>query len=179
MPSCGAPGCTNRSKNDPSLSFHRLPSEKQRNKLSLDWLQNIKREIVPNYMYICSEHFEKSCFKRDLKAELLGGKPSNNLQDDAVPTIFNHKPLPKKRRSSLDCDSRNSKKTIVEAALKDHQEKIGSKIKESSTDTSDLVPKRDIGLNSVPKVNSVRTQWREADIPECFRPFHATRQDQI
>ena len=130
------------------MSFHCLPSEKQRNKLRLDWLRNIKREIVPNYMYICSEHFEKSCFKRDLKAELLGGKPSNNLQDDAVPTevptIFNHKPLLKKRRSSLDRDSRNSKKTIVEAALKDHQEEIGSKIKESSTDTSDLVPKRDI-----------------------------------
>ena len=49
-----------------------------------------------------------------------------------------------------------------------YQEEIGSKIKESSTDTSDLVPKRDIGLNSVSKVNSVRTQWREADIPECF-----------
>ena len=117
MPSCGAPGCTNRSKNDPSLSFHRLPSEKQRNKLRLDWLRSIKREIVSNYMYICSEHFKKSCFKRDLKAELLGGKPSNNLQDDAVPTevptIFNHKPLLKKRRSSLDRDSRNSKKTIV------------------------------------------------------------------
>ena len=93
-------------------------------------------------MYICSEHFEKSCFKRDLKANLLGGKPSNNLQDDAVPTIFNHKPLPKKRRSLLDRDSRNSKKTIVEAALKDHQEQIGSKIKESSTATSDLVPKK-------------------------------------
>ena len=168
MPSCGAPGCTNRSKNDPSLSFHRLPSEKQRNKLRLDWLRNIKREIVPKCMYICSEHFEKSCFKRDLRAELLGGKPNNDLQDDAVPTIFNHKTLPKKRRGSLDRDSRNAKKTIVEAALEDHQEEIDSKIKEASTDTSDLVPKRDIGLNNVPKVNSVRTQWREANITESL-----------
>ena len=68
------------------------------------------------------------------------------MQDDAVPTI--HKPLLKKRRSSLDHSSRNAKKTIVESALKDHQEDIDSKIKEVSTDTSDLVPKRDIGLNS-------------------------------
>ena len=168
MSSCGAPGCINRSENNPSLSFHRLPSDKQRSKLRLDWLRNIKREIVPKCMYICSEHFEESCFKRDLRAELLGGKPKNDLKDDAVPTIFNHKTIPKKRRASLARDSRYTKKIIVEAALEDHREEINSKIKEASTDTSDLVPKRDIGLSNVPKVNSVRTQWREADIAESL-----------
>ena len=98
------------------------------------------------------------------------------MQDDAVPTI--HKPLLKKRRSSLDRSSRNAKKTIVESALKDHQEDIDSKIKEVSTDTSNLLPKRDIGLSSVPKVKLCEDPVREADITESlFIPF--TQPDKI
>ena len=52
MSSCGAPGCINCSKNDLSLSFHRLPSDKQLTKLRLGWLHDIKREIVPKCIYI-------------------------------------------------------------------------------------------------------------------------------
>ena len=100
------------------------------------------------------------------------------MQDDAVPTI--HKPLLKKRRSSLDHSSRNAKKTIVESALKDHQEDIDSKIKEVSTDTSNLLPKRDIGLSSVPKVKLCEDPVERSRYHRKFvHSFHATRQDQI
>ena len=58
MSNCGAVGCTNRSTKNPNLSFHRVRDE---------WLQNIKRkEPLPKNFYICSEHFEKDCFEKDL-----------------------------------------------------------------------------------------------------------------
>ena len=95
MPSCGAPGCTNRSTDGKNLTFHRLPSQKKRNSLRLEWIQNIKRQNVPKELFICSVHFEESCFKRDLKSELVAeAKPRHELLDDAVPTIFNHKSFP-------------------------------------------------------------------------------------
>ena len=71
MPSCGAPNCTNRSTENKGLSFHRLPSN-NRGELREKWPRNIKRQAVPESFYVCSEHFENSCFKRDLKSELLG-----------------------------------------------------------------------------------------------------------
>ena len=58
MSNCGAVGCTNRSTKNPNLSFHRVRDE---------WLQSIKRkEPLPKNFYVCSEHFEKDCFEKDL-----------------------------------------------------------------------------------------------------------------
>ena len=105
MPSCGAPGCRNRSTDKPEdetqggkkLSFHLLPSGKKKDIIRSQWLHNVNRQELPKYLYICSEHFEESCFKQGLRAELVpGAKPKRELFEDAVPTIFNHKPLPKK-----------------------------------------------------------------------------------
>ena len=70
MSSCSAYGCTNRGNKDNKLSFHRIPSLK-RAEIRTKWLQNIRREgELPKNMFICSEHFEKSCFERDLKVKL-------------------------------------------------------------------------------------------------------------
>ena len=73
MVSCSAIGCINRSFQSSSNedSFHKIPSVK---KVSLcqQWLTNIRREgPLPkdNSFYICSRHFEPSCFKRDLQVE--------------------------------------------------------------------------------------------------------------
>ena len=101
MPSCDA-----RSSDKKYISFHRLPNV-NRQEIREKWLNNIKRKVVPNVMYICSAHFENVCFKRDLKAELIPGeKPKRELHKDAVPTIFNHKNLPQKCISSLERESR-------------------------------------------------------------------------
>ena len=76
--SCGAVGCKNRGgkeeKNEDGtvkdktakrISFHHLPKEKN---LRDQWLHNIRREgEIPKKLVICSEHFESSCFKRDLQ----------------------------------------------------------------------------------------------------------------
>ena len=108
---------------DENLSFHRVPSVK-RAELREKWLRNIKRQIVPETFFICSEHFEKSCFKRDLKSELLGLKPKNILNEDAVPSIFSHKNQPLKRRVSLERESRTVKKVIVENAISEYQQQV-------------------------------------------------------
>ena len=88
MTNCGAPGCTNRSANNKNISFHRLSSKKE--EIKKKWLHNLNRKFIPETLSVCSEHFEPSCFKRDLQAELMGTKPRNILKDDAVPTIFKH-----------------------------------------------------------------------------------------
>ena len=69
MPSCSAIDCVNRS-NSSSLSFYQLPSQHKRPELRKKWLLNIRRDgILPKdrSFFICSEHFEKDCFERDLK----------------------------------------------------------------------------------------------------------------
>ncbi|XP_066916412.1 uncharacterized protein [Clytia hemisphaerica] len=158
MTNCGAPGCTNRSTNltteDPDkdkgkqgesenkISFHRLPTEKRKS-MRAEWLKNIKRQIVPKSLYICSEHFEKSCFKRDLRAELVpGAKPRRELHDDAVPTIFEHKTLPKKRKLSLDRQVKSAKQSLRNDIFKQREKEIDSKMNTVSTDTSDLISHR-------------------------------------
>ena len=156
MTNCGAPGCRNRStdstnkgsdkdkekqrESDNKISFHKLPTEK-RPSIRAEWLKNIKRQFVPKSLYICSEHFEKSCFKRDLRAELVpGAKPRCELHDDAVPTIFEHKTLPKKRKLSLDRQEKSAKQSLLNDIFK--QKEIASKMTNASTDTSDLISNR-------------------------------------
>ena len=69
--SCAAFGCTNRWKAGSDVTFHKIPKEYQ---LRQKWLQNIKREgKLPQdeSFFICSSHFEESCFQRDLKVNLF------------------------------------------------------------------------------------------------------------
>ena len=138
MTNCGAPGCKNRSTENKGISFHRLPTTK-RNEIRKKWLQNIRRKIVPLRLYICSEHFESSCFQRDLKAELTGTKPRNMLKDEAVPTIFSHMSgSSKKRISALQREEKQLKKVMVEDAISSFDE------------TANIVKKEEICCTSNP-----------------------------
>ena len=65
MPNCGAPGCTNQSTTHPEKSFHRLPSISKKS-MRDSWMAKINRKLLPK-IFICSDHFEPECFKRDLK----------------------------------------------------------------------------------------------------------------
>ena len=102
MPFCSAIDCKKRtgSKSDFSennVSFHRLPTHNRS-----QWIHRIRRENIKalKEVRICSDHFEASCFKRDLKSELMGTKPKAELTEDAVPTIFSHAKRVDKRKSS-------------------------------------------------------------------------------
>ena len=71
--SCEAVNCSNSRKNSPELSFHRLQMLNDGNReIRERWLANVKRHgTLPkeNYFFLCSNHFEKSCFERDLKVK--------------------------------------------------------------------------------------------------------------
>ena len=99
---CCAFGCLNDSRavrKEHGVSFHCLPKE---GSLLQQWLAKISRVdfVVIKDTQLCSDHFEPDCFKRDLKAELLGVKAKRTLKTDAVPTIFVHRPMKKPRLSS-------------------------------------------------------------------------------
>ena len=98
MTNCSAPGCTNCSEDNKNISFHRLPSKSE--EVNKKWLHNLKRKNIPERVFICSEHFEPHCFKRDLRAELMGTKARNELKDDAVPALFQHSQCSSRKRIS-------------------------------------------------------------------------------
>ena len=69
MSICSAFGCTNRPENN-KISYYQIPREKRGKMLRKRWLQNVKREgplPADKSFYMCAEHFEESCFGRDLK----------------------------------------------------------------------------------------------------------------
>ena len=76
MPSCATIGCASCSGKNPSLSFNQIPSYK-RKEIRQEWLCHIKHgqneKNLPKYskLYICSEHFEKDCFERDLQVRFI------------------------------------------------------------------------------------------------------------
>ena len=51
------------------------------------WLHNLNRKLIPEMLSVFSEHFQWSCFKRDLQAEFMGTKPRNILMMQFQPLI--------------------------------------------------------------------------------------------
>ena len=96
---CAAFDCNNDSRITTGISFYRFPKDPS---LRDQWLAKISRAdlVITKNSRLCSEHFTPDCFKRDLQAELLGSKKKMHLKDDAVPSIFSHRPVPKKPRLS-------------------------------------------------------------------------------
>ena len=95
------------------VTFHRIPGNDKK-ELRKKWLVAIGRPIenLPKCPYLCSDHFDLSCFDEsvDLQNQLLGGS-KRKLKNDAVPTSFSHKPTPKARVTS-----------VARAAKRKHQE---------------------------------------------------------
>ena len=90
MVECAVVGCSNRTPRDSKrgISFHRLPLKNK--PLLKEWLVRIKRANLPklSQCHICSEHFEKECFKSCCNINLWPGrKRKRELNEDAVPTI--------------------------------------------------------------------------------------------
>ena len=95
-------GCNNDSRKlnaKHGVSYHSFPQDKN---LLREWLVKLAREnfTVTKDSRICSQHFEPHCCERDLKSEMLGSPAKYNLKEDAIPTIFAHRPTKKPRLSS-------------------------------------------------------------------------------
>lgn len=89
MPGCCVPFCKNsnwrkmKSKGVSGVvSIHNFPVEKKTRKAWMAFCGiGSKTDVLSNKnLYkVCSIHFDKNCFERDLKAELTGTKPKNKL----------------------------------------------------------------------------------------------------
>jgi len=114
MVHCCVPECTNHSAKTKSVSYHKIPRNK---KLRKAWLERLRRENLPalENCYVCSDHFDKTCFKLDFKEELTGERGKRRLNPDAVPSIFefNASKRPSKRRSTTeDRELRKQRKKV-------------------------------------------------------------------
>ncbi|XP_028733804.1 THAP domain-containing protein 2 [Peromyscus leucopus] len=76
---CAAAGCAATYDKHINVSFHRFPLDPKRRK---EWVRLVRRKnFVPGkHTFLCSKHFEASCF--DLTGQ------TRRLKMDAVPTIF-------------------------------------------------------------------------------------------
>nr|2D8R_A Chain A, THAP domain-containing protein 2 [Homo sapiens] len=76
---CAAAGCATTYNKHINISFHRFPLDPKRRK---EWVRLVRRKnFVPGkHTFLCSKHFEASCF--DLTGQ------TRRLKMDAVPTIF-------------------------------------------------------------------------------------------
>ena len=120
MPSCSAPGCSNRSDKDPEkrLIFHNLLD---RNKtLVKKWLDQLRRDTrfmtkKLESVYVCNEHFTEDCYEVSYRYEMLGGKTrKRRLKQDADRKIFQRK-VPLKPRISSERLQRYKKSLRVTA----------------------------------------------------------------
>ena len=133
-------------------------------------MHNLNRKFIPETLTVCSGHFERSYFKRDLQAELMGTKPRNILKDDAVPTIFKKSQGPSgKRVSSLERENKQAKKQLVQEALGRYEKTTAQTQKEVTCSTKDPIAVTEIGTQNSAKTKSVRTQYRKEDFEEKFR----------
>ena len=105
MPHCCAWGCNNQPKLNKNVTYHILPKDQR---IANQWIKNISRPRtnLPKVVYLCSEHFEESCFDahHDMKRRLLPESSKSRikriLNKDAVPTIFPQNPAKNVRESS-------------------------------------------------------------------------------
>lgn len=89
MPHCLAPGCSNQSNNNNTVSYHTLPKNES---IRAAWIHFIGRKVLPKGGAICEDHFKPESFDKshDLKLQLMPGcsKMKRRLLPTAVPTVF-------------------------------------------------------------------------------------------
>lgn len=80
MPSCSAPGCSNRSDKDPKrrLSFHNLPF--RNNKLSKKWLDQLRRDAG----FMTKKQMRMSTFVMNTSQRIVTKPLTEKTRKDAV-----------------------------------------------------------------------------------------------
>lgn len=88
---CCAVGCSNSTRNNRSVSYHRFPSE---GALREQWQRAVRRDkwSPSNATRLCSEHFHVDCYEVTslLRAEFGLGHGYRQLKPGSVPTMFKH-----------------------------------------------------------------------------------------
>ena len=122
---CFAVDCRNDSNKTKGISYHRFPKDPT---LCKEWLAKISRKngniLLTKDSVVCSEHFTPDCFQRNLRAELVGAKYKATLKPGSVPTIFSHRPPPKKPRLSSEKRTKEQEKKEVRTNLANYTQRL-------------------------------------------------------
>ena len=105
MPNCAAFGCKSIAKKGDGLSFHSFPSDDEPLRQK-QWVLYCKRQnfVKPTkYSKLCSKHFSKDCFERDLEKMRMYGYENAlpTLKADAIPDMPLLLPRPKSQCISI------------------------------------------------------------------------------
>ena len=98
------------------------------------------------------------------KAELLGMKTRRELKKNAIPTLFDHGPLPKRQRTSIERLQNQTNRYVIEDVLF----QVPEEIKENPPSVSTTTPKPptiwirqvDKAIDNTPTMKATRTQYR-------------------
>ena len=100
---CAAVGCYERNTKKSGYSFHSFPLDPARQRTwvtkmnRLEWATSGKPWAPKPHDMLCSKHFERDCFTdKTLLSERFGLKYRNTLNNDAVPTVFDHRKRPQR-----------------------------------------------------------------------------------
>ena len=82
-------GCSNQSRLNKSVSYHKIPGQKRKD-IRDAWIKVITRLVLPKAFHVRSDHFTEDSFdeSQELKRRLLGGNLRYILKPDAVPSLF-------------------------------------------------------------------------------------------
>ena len=98
---CAAFGCHNSGSKNKDKSFFLLPKDQS---VRASWIRAINRTELPSKVYLCSDHFEDTCFDASWKLQnelFYKDRPiKRRLLPGSVPTLFPHKDKLKERTSS-------------------------------------------------------------------------------
>jgi hypothetical protein len=101
-----------------SVALHRVPANPE---MRAKWSEACKKELHPQGR-VCSRHFTKDDYDRNMMSEFMGSKVKRNLKSIAIPSVFLKKPLSKLDEAKLkrieDRKEKLERKEIVEELLK-------------------------------------------------------------
>ncbi|XP_048736547.2 uncharacterized protein LOC125651811 [Ostrea edulis] len=123
MPECQAKFCTVvRGK---GISTFSIPNPPKNYELCARWIHNLgnaklnpKTFVFSRDKIVCERHFEKDCFKEDIRAKIMGYTPKRKLlKEDALPTIFDDSKPKKIRESSSKRYEKKEKQELINRLL--------------------------------------------------------------
>ena len=112
MSLCSAWGCSNNSKQGLDKSFFTLPKDLSTKNA---WIAAMNLKRLPSRVYLCSDHFDDSCFDAAWKLQnelYYKDRPvKRRLITGSIPTKFPHKKVHEERNCSA-----------IHASKKQHKE---------------------------------------------------------
>ncbi|KAG5886332.1 hypothetical protein JTB14_034795 [Gonioctena quinquepunctata] len=121
---CSVSSCGNRSDKTSDVSYHRFPICEKDKKHWILFCGKGPQWIPSSTSRICSSHFKKVDFERNLRSELIGGFPKKNLKRGVLPSITNdHGEEPTDIECNEDKENQNIIKGILEDINKEEKER--------------------------------------------------------